>query len=196
MTKFFALICGLMISSAAMAQDYGLTIGVHETTATANPGPAGGGAWLDGSTGTVSSGLGYDLGLTASFELVPSVRFRTGLLYDLRPFEYKANGGGGTVDVNFAYIDIPVNFQYNFTPMIGLYGGMIVGVKASDSANVPNGVNDSPNAKSLYPLGNVGVNFTFNDLLGFDLYYEAGFGTFADDFKNYSTFGLHFIYWL
>jgi hypothetical protein len=194
--KFFILIFGLLISAAAQAQDYGVTIGIHQTTATvdssitaANP---------NYGTGSVNGTLGFDLGLTASFELVPGFRFRTGALYDTRSFDYKLTGSGRdgqTVGFRYAYIDVPVNAQYNFTPMVGIYGGLIVGIKASDSMNLPNGMTGG-SVKSLYPLANVGVNFTFNDMLGFDLYYESGLGEFADKAKNYSTVGAHFIYWL
>jgi len=198
MSKILMLICGILFSSAAMAQDYGLTVGVHQTTATTDVATSGGG-WMDGTTGSMSGSLGYDLGLTASFELIPNFRFRTGFLYDYMPADYKITAGPhgtGTLGVRFSYIDIPVNAQYNFTQMFGIYGGLIVGVKASDNANVPSGYQDSPNAKALMPFYNVGVNFLFNDLIGFDVYYKGGIGSFADDFKNFSTVGMHFIYWL
>src|SRR4051812_7087415 len=114
--KTALVICSLMFSSFAFAQDYGLTVGVHQTTAAVD-----GGAGSAYPAGSVNARLGYDLGLTASFELLPSFRFRTGVLYDLRPFEYKLASGAGTVGFNFSYIDIPVNVQYNFTPMFGVY---------------------------------------------------------------------------
>jgi hypothetical protein len=55
--------------------------------------------------------------------------------------------------------------------------------------------------KSLYPLVNAGVNLMFEDMIGFDLFYELGLGEFASDtannsYKDYSTFGLRFIYWM
>ena len=190
--KLSVLLFGALISSAAFAQDYGLTVGIHQTTAK-----------VDSSTGTNSLAAGstngllnFDVGLTASFELIPNLRFRSGVLYDTRAFEYKLDNGAGTVKFNFAYVDVPVNVQYNFTPMVGIYGGLIVGVKASDSVSVPNGGSYDPNMKSLYPLLNVGVNFMFNDMIGFDVYAENGLGEFADHAKNYQTFGLNFIYWL
>lgn len=191
MTKFLALICGVMVSSVAMAQDYGLTIGIHQTTATVD-GLTASGVPVSGS---VSGKLGFDAGLTASFELVPNVRFRTGLLYDTRQFDYKINNIG-KVSYNFAYIDVPVNVQYNFNQTVGIYGGLIVGIKASDSTSIPSGFTYDPDMKSLYPLVNAGFNFMFNDMIGFDLFYEAGLGEFADHAKNYSTVGMHFIYWL
>ena len=184
-------ILGSLISSAAMAQDYGLTIGVHQTTATV---PNSGSSLPSGS---VSGRLNYDLGLTASFELLPNWRFRSGILYNTRGFDFKpSNASVGTTKFNFSYVDVPVNVQYNFNQTVGLYGGLIVGVKASDSVDVPNGASYSPEMKSLYPLLNVGANFMFNDMIGFDVYYENGLGDFSKDVTNYQTFGLHFIYWL
>ena len=194
MTKLIlALLCGGLVSSVAVAQDYGLTVGIHQTTGTVDTN--GSSTSLKGSAGSVSGKLGFDAGLVASFELVPAFRFRSGILYDQRQIDYKLNNGAGTVSFNFAYIDIPVNAQYNFTPMFGIYGGLIVGIKASDSTSVPAGTY-SPDMKSLYPLLNVGGNFMFNDMIGFDVYYEAGLGNAATDVKNFSTFGMHFIYWL
>lgn len=191
---FLGLLC-LTLSSAAMAQDYGLTIGIHQTTGSVDPSSSSNTA-IQKASGSVNGKLGFDAGLTASFELMPAFRFRSGILYDQRQIDFKLNNNAGTISFNFVYIDVPVNVQYNFTPMFGLYGGLIVGIKASDSTSIPNGVNYSPDMKSLYPLVSVGGNFMFNDMIGFDVYYEAGLGNAAEVVKNYSTFGLHFIYWL
>ncbi|MGZ3722112.1 MAG: outer membrane beta-barrel protein [Bdellovibrionales bacterium] len=188
--KFSALLCGLLISSAAMAQDYGLTVGVHQTTADYSS--------STGSSKNSSGTLGYDAGLTASFELVPSWRFRTGVLYDVRPFELTLPNQANVNDktkFNFAYLDVPVNVQYNFNPTFGVYGGLVVGIKAGDSTSgAPDGY--SSEMKSLIPFANAGVNLMFNDMIGFDFYVEKGLGEFAKDLKNYSTVGMHFIYWL
>lgn len=189
--KFLGIVLGTLLSSVAMAQDYGLTIGVHQTTATVT---SGGGTGI--ASGSAQGKLNYDLGLTASFELIPNFRFRSGVLYDTRNFDYKLDNSGGTAHVNYAYVDVPVNAQYNFTPMVGIYGGLIVGIKASNSMDMPNGGTYNGTMKSMYPLVNLGVNFMFNDMIGFDIYGESGLGEFADGMKNYQTFGLHFIYWL
>jgi hypothetical protein len=182
-------------STGAMAQDYGLTLGIHQTSASVDTSSAG--TDLYGASGSVSGKLGFDAGLTASFELMPAFRFRTGLLYDQRQIDYKlASPAVGTVSYNFAYLDVPVNAQFNITPMIGIYGGLIVGIKASDSTSNPSGTTMSPNMKSMYPLVNLGANFLFDDMFGFDLYYESGLGSASDNVKNFSTFGMHFIYWL
>lgn len=195
------VVLGLFLSSAAFAQDYGLTIGVHQTNATVDVTGSSDVNVKSLTGGSTSGMLGFDLGLTMSFELMPNFRFRSGALYNSRPFEYKGNTtlvGAYSIKANYAWIDIPVNAQYNFTPTFGIYGGMIVAIKASDAYSVTpsGGTNPDLGVKSMYPLLNLGVNFTFQDMLGFDLYYESGMGSFSDVAKNYSTFGMHFHYWL
>src|SRR5262249_15575962 len=148
------------------------------------------------ASSSVSGRMAFDGGLIASFELVPNVRFRSGLLYDQRPFDVKFTGGT-KASFNFAYLDVPVNMQYNFSPMFGVFGGLIAAVKVSDSVDVPTAfAGYTPGMKSMYPLINVGGNFLFNDMIGLEAYYEMGMGDISDNAKNYSTFGFHFIYWL
>ncbi len=200
MTKTLLVLAGaLLLSSVAQAQDYGLTVGIHQTSGSIDNSPVA--SQLSGATGSVSGKLGFDAGLTFSMELLPNIRFRSGLLYDQRQFDYKLDGAlsGHTIGLNFYYLDVPVNVQYNFTPMIGVYGGLIVGIHAGDSVT-KGGITINPdpgqNVKSMYPLINVGANFMFNDMIGIDLFFENGLGAASDNVKNFSTFGMHFIYWL
>jgi hypothetical protein len=184
-----------VFSSVAMAQDYGVSIGVHQTTAATDPSQQGGS--LSGYNGSITGLLGLDLGFVAAFDLVPNLKFRTGLIYDMKPFQEKiplSNGATSTVTFNFSYIDLPIDFQYNLNSMFGVFAGVVVGIKASDSVS-SSYVPVVANMKALYPLVNAGMNFTFDNLYGFDAYYEYGLGDFADNVKNYSTFGLRFVYW-
>ena len=172
MKVIIALAAGLMISATATAQEYGLGIGIHQTTATIDePGTA---------SGSVSGKLGFDAGLHVAFELIPRLRFRTGAVYNQRQFDYKLNSGAGKVEFNFAYLDVPVNVQYGFNEMFSVYGGMTVGVKASDSTKSPASVGAvDVSAKSLYPLLNAGVNLMFDDMIGFDFSFLSCFILFG-----------------
>jgi hypothetical protein len=190
--KILLLAFGLLLGTSAMAQEWGLTVGIHQTAADIDKG--------SGVTGDIDGKLGFDLGALLAFELVPDLRFRTGLLYEQRGFDFK-DASGDKSHFNFAYIDVPVNVQYNFTPMVAVFGGGLVGIKASDSVSAPSGADYNIDMKTLYPLLNVGMNFTFDDMIGFDVYAERGVGEFAtdkyhDSYKDYTTFGLRFIYWL
>ncbi len=200
--RIFAAVIGLLISSTAMAQEYGMQIGLHQTNAKVDAGTTG-------ITGSTSGRLGFDLGLAVAFELMPGFRFRSGLMYNQRQFDYKITntGNAGTLGINFAYLDVPVMVQYNFNPMFAVYGGLIAGIKASDTIKTYSSLSTAQvDMKSLYPLLTVGGNFTFDDMIGFDLYYEMGMGEFATakaipaatndlSLKDYSTFGMHFLYW-
>lgn len=169
-------------SSFAFAQEYGASLGVHQTTADAS-----------NTTGSVDGKFNFKLGLAVNFELTGNSKFRTGALYNQRHMDYTVLGNG--IELNFSYLDFPANFQYNFNPMIGLFGGLVVAAKVSDDVKTPVGVSYSPNADSLLPLLDVGVNLLFEDMIGFDFYYERGLGKIAEGVENYSTFGANFIYW-
>lgn len=185
MTKIIFLLNALIICSGASAQEYGLLVGFHQTTATTD------------TAGYTSEGqLNWKFGLNMAFELVPNVRFKTGAIYDERHVDYKVTATDAKFKYNFAYIDVPVNVQYNFNEMVGLYGGLTVGINVNDKVDRPAGVvSYDPESKSLIPLADVGLNFLFADMIGFDLYYQRGLGAYAKDVKNFSTVGGNFIYW-
>jgi hypothetical protein len=188
--KVLLFFFGLVLCSAAQAQEYGFLAGVHQTTAAFDG--ASGGASIDGK-------FNFKFGLTMGFELAPGMRFRTGAIYNQRHFEMKNVTAGPLVfdeKVNFDYVDVPANFQYNFNENIGVFGGLVVGININDKVNVPgSNVNVDANANGLIPLVDVGVNILAADMIGFDVYYERGLGKIADGVKDYSTFGGNFIYW-
>ena len=142
MKSVFALLIGLTLSGTAMAQEYGLSLGIHQTSAGVDQ-PAG-------STGKVDGKLGFEGGLQVAFELVPKLRFRTGALYNQRPLDFKF-AGAGTYELNYAYLDVPVNVQYGFNEMVSVFGGLTIGVKASDSVKTPASLTDLDlSVKSLF----------------------------------------------
>jgi Outer membrane protein beta-barrel domain len=190
--KIISLVFAVLLSGTAMAQEYGLALGFHQTTATLES---------TGATGSVSGKLGFEGGLQVAFELIPNLRFRTGAMYNQRQFDYKIPSVG-TLQFNYAYLDIPVGVQYGFNEMVSVFGGMIVGVKASDSTKTPTSVGAlDVDMKTLYPLLNAGVNLLFDDMIGFDFFLERGVGSFAtyptdNNLKDYTSFGMRFIYWM
>jgi hypothetical protein len=180
----FVASTGLFMAPQAHAQDYGFTLGFQQTTAS-----------TDTSGTSVDGVFNFKAGLLMDFEMVPMVKFRTGAVYDQRHVEWKDSAGDKT-KVNFDYIDVPVDIQYNFNDMVGLFGGLNIGINVNDKADFPTGTSSHDlGAKAIIPLVNVGANFTFEDMFGFDLYYEHGLGEFADHLKDFSTFGGNFIYW-
>lgn len=177
--KNFLFLAALIISPLAQAQDFGVLLGVHQTTADSD------------TTGTSINGVfNFKAGLAVGLPLSDTAKFRTGLLYTQRHIETNTSGVKGKI--NFDYFDIPALVQFNVNEMFGLFGGLVVAVNVNDETKPK--VMDA-DVKSLIPLLNLGVNLMFQDLIGFDVYYERGLGEFANKLENYGTYGANFIYW-
>ncbi|MGE4132649.1 MAG: outer membrane beta-barrel protein [Bdellovibrionales bacterium] len=174
----------LISSSSAFAQEWGATLGFHQTTADSND-----------STATVDGKLNFKLGALVWFELVEGYKFRSGAIFSQRHIDI--NKSGYKYEYNFDYFDVPANVQYNFNEMIGVFGGLTFAINFSDDVDAPSGApaNTDQDAEKMIPIMNGGVNFLFNDMIGFDVYYERGMGRFAKNLENHSTFGANFIYW-
>jgi len=184
MTKgLLVLVFSFFLSPSLFAQEFGALAGVHQTTADAE------------SSGTSIDGkFNFKAGMVVAFELTDRSKFRTGLLYTQRHVESTA--GGGASDVNFDYFDVPALVQYNANDMFGFFGGLIVGINVNDDIKRPAGVTATdPDAEKLIPLMSLGVNMTFQDMIGFDVYYERGLGGISDGLENFSTFGANFLFW-
>lgn len=184
MTKSLCiLILAFAFGGTANAQEYGAVIGVHQTSAE-----------TEANGVTVDGKLNFKAGLAVGFELVEKVKFRTGAIYNQRHFETKA--GATEIKVNFDYLDIPANVQYGFNDMFSVFGGLTFAVNINDDvkSNVAGALPD-PDTTKLVALLDVGVNMMFDDMIGFDFYYQRGLGGFADQLENYSTFGGNFLYW-
>ncbi len=172
-----------LISAPAWGQEWAASIGVHQTTADSN---------LD--TASVDGKLNYKVGALVGFELQEPWKFRTGFLYNQRHIDLTT--GGIKYEYNFDYIDIPANVQYQVNEMFGFFGGLVIAINMNDDVDVPSGAPAvDQDAEKMIAILNGGVNLMFNDMIGFDFYYERGMGRFANHLENHSTFGGNFIYW-
>lgn len=170
----------------ATAQNYGLLAGISSNNIDKNGNPA------------VKSEIGWRAGVIGMFDLTSSVNLRTGVTYTDRSFSIKETNTDAKV--KYTYIDIPVLFQFQMNDMVGIYAGPVVainsGKKVSGTLNGSATNSDVTDMKSIYLLGQVGANFNF-DGIGFDVYYERGFGvTSTDGYKDYSIIGANFVLWL
>lgn len=183
MNKILFLTLALMLSPlGAHAQEYGVLAGVHQTGADSN------------MTGDSVDGVfNFKAGFAAAFPLTNQVKFRTGLIYDQRHVKYKYSTGA-EVDLDFDYFDVPALVQYNVNEMFGFFGGLVIGINANDSAK-PKASAPAIDATSLLPILSLGVNMMFQDMIGFDVYYERGMGDVSRLHENFHTFGANFLYW-
>lgn len=187
MFKYAIIITGLLGSVTVSAQEYGALVGFHQTEA----------EFKTSSDADVDGKMGFKAGLAVAFELADKTHFRTGAIFAQRHVELKTGAGVGYAKVLFDYIDVPVNVQYHLTDKFGVYGGVTVGVNVNDKIDYSEGITSrpDPDAEKMIPLLNAGVNLLFDDMIGFDFYYERGLGDISDGLKDYSTFGLNFLYW-
>ena len=183
-----SLAAALSFSTAAFAQDFGLMAGVLDSNATVitsgtNSLPSG----------TSSSGVfGFRAGGVMSIPLTDQFLFRSGLIFTQRHVEVTNSGVNATLD--FDYIDIPVLGQFNITENFGVFGGLIAAASVNHSGTAEN--QTVTGTKALYPLIQVGINGTFQNMFGVEAYYEMGLGDISDQVKNFGVFGANFIYWL
>lgn len=187
---FFGLAFALLLGASAHAQDFGLTFGLSGSKASAK-------------NSGVSSGdteFGFRLGGVAAFPLSDQLKFRTGVLYTQRHFDLKVDGTDVKATDKFDYIDIPFLAQFNFNENFGVFGGIVAAININDSIDLSGGggslTGTAIGTKGLYPLIQIGVNGTFDNMYGIEAYYEMGLGDIYDGAKNYSVFGANFIYWL
>lgn len=180
MKFILVILSACAFSVPAFAQEFGAALGFHQTTADTDTT----GASIDGV-------LGFKVGALVGMEMSEGLKFRSGLLYSQRHVESKF--GTSKTKINFDYIDIPANVQYNVNEMFGLFGGLTFAINVADEVKPAPGTDID--AKKILPLLDLGVNLTFSDMFGFDFYYQRGMGGIANNLENYSTFGGNFLLW-
>ena len=174
------IVAAMTFSAPVLAQEYGALLGVHQTSADS-----------DATNVSVDGVFNFKAGLAVGFELAEFTKFRTGVIYNQRHLE--TTTVGNKMDINYDYLDVPALVQYNVNEMFGMFGGLIVGINVNDELK-PKPSNDV-DVETLIPLLSVGINLTFQDMIGFDVYYERGMGDISDGLENYSTYGANFLYW-
>lgn len=181
MRRYIFSIILVFASFPAFATSAGLTVGVKQNSYVS-----------DLSGVKEKDGLGYSLGGFAVMDINEMLKFRTGLAFNQRI--YGAESGTSDVTYTVNYLDIPVTLQYNVTDMVGLFGGINLGVKASASCSGDNCDVDDADPKSTVTPIVLGANFRTSAEMGFEFYLERGSGEILKDVKEYSAIGANFFY--
>ncbi len=173
----------LIVSSAALANDFGLALGVRSNSADA---PSGSGA-------TVSTKTGFGVGAIGFFDISGKLQGRTGFLYNQR--NYTATTFGMDVDINLAYVDIPLTAMYKFADYAGVFAGPVLALLASKECKVGGGSCSFSNNPESSNIGlQFGASFKFAPQLGGEFYYETIPTKFIKgDLENARTVGANLL---
>ncbi len=160
MKRIFITILGLILSTSAMANDFGLIVGLRTNSAD-----------FPSNGGTVASKTGLGVGAMGYFDIANKWEMRTGFVYNQRNFTI--TNGGVDSDLNLSYIDIPVTASYKFADYAGVFAGPVLGLLASKECKSGAGgcsaVTNNPDSLSLGLQ--FGASFKFAPQLGGEFYY-------------------------
>jgi hypothetical protein len=176
MKLIFAL---LLIGLSAHAEEWGLTAGVAQTYALSRV-----------PNTTTADRTSFRGGLTSSFFFLDNLKIRTGILYTQRRFEIHEGEDSYTYDWKF--IDIPGLLQYRYSDHIGLFAGFILALTIAD--RITPGL-EFTGTRKIAGLYQGGVSFLFDNMYGFDLYFERGFDNLDDNAAQPSGFGINLNYY-
>lgn len=150
----------------------------------------------DGASGiTTKSEVGYQLGMTGSFELNGPLMFRTGLLYTQRPLTFQVTGATSSeAKVSLTYFDVPLTVMYKFEDYGGVYAGLVAAVNLDKSYSGTGSLatNNLTDVKSMITPFILGAAFKFAPGMGVNIYFESA-GDVAKDQKSYRGVGANFM---
>ena len=142
--------------------------------------------------------VGFRGGVLANYTWNDSFSTRVGAIF--APRYVSLYGNVNTVELMYKYIDVPVLFQWNFSEKVALYAGPVLSFNIDDKFETTlgnAGAFGSIDAKAFYPQAQVGIAFKTEKNVGFEFYYERGFGDITDGtLKDYNSYGANFIWWL
>jgi hypothetical protein len=182
------LLLGSLVSLSASANDFAAAVGFRSNSADlVNP----------SSSLSVNSKTGLGLGVIGFFDIGNAFQIRSGFLYNQRNYQIAiAAPFNVDVDLNLAYIDIPITAMYKFADYAGAFAGPVVGLLASKECKASSGSCTLTKDPESMLLGlQFGASFKFASQLGAEIYYEAIPSEFwKDGLKNSRTVGANLLF--
>ncbi len=186
--KLLAILSAVLFVNQVQAQEFALSAGFRNTSASADGAPAG-------TTYSISAKNGFQLGGIGFFPLNEQIYLRSGLLYTQRFLEFSATTGTVVTktDVELSYIDIPATVMYKFSDYGGVFGGVIVGLNQSkDCKTATTSTNCTGTNSSITPI-TLGLSFKFAPNMGGEFSYESTSGSLANSVTEAKSIGLNFL---
>jgi hypothetical protein len=160
-----AMMTGL--SSAALAQDVGVIVGVRNDNA-------------DGTNGaSISQKPSIQAGAIAKFPITEKIWIRSGL--DFVPRAYTSSLNNVSTDFKFTYFEIPAGLLYKFSDYGGIFAGAAINMILSKECGASC---DQASVSNTQTAFQVGGSFKIAPQFGFELYYETLTSKIANGIEN------------
>ena len=175
MRNIIALIITLLYTVSASAYDMGLGVGfrTNDADSTAPNTP------VDGESTIQVGGIVW---IDATEKLI----FRTGFMYSQLNFEDKNSGS----TVELAYLMIPATLMFKMADYGGIFGGVNVGLKASDDCSA----GDCQDVDSTVTPITIGGYFKVAPQVAVEVFYESLSGEFVSGLENATSVGANVLF--
>ncbi len=138
--------------------------------------------------GSEKQSLGYQIGISGTFDFTSDLALKSGLFYNERPFKFSV-GTGSDVNGKITYFDIPVLLMFKFEDYAGVYLGPSLSIKMSDEISSGSLTNIKD---TVIPI-TIGGQFKFASNLGINVFFETVPGQLADGLKNSRAVGANLL---
>jgi hypothetical protein len=190
--KRLALFLGsliFLVSSFVYAGvDYGLELGVRQQSGSAT-----------GFLTSTNSQTAFQFGGIVQFPIGGPVNLRTGMLYTQRPLQV-SNPNMPTTKVSLNYLDLPIDFMFNFAEYAGFFVGANLALNLDHSCDSA-GCSVTNVSSTILPF-TFGASFKFAPQVGMTIYYDSYYNTMANlstpsynlSVGNYQAVGINFLF--
>lgn len=140
---------------------------------------------------TVDSKTSWQGGVLMSIPLRSVFELRSGFLYVQR-YAQIGNTAKGNIDIEYAYVDVPLTVGLRLHDSVAIYGGPHVAFNQSKDIQCSRNAScEAENVKSVIWPWEFGVEVNFLSQLGAGLYYEYISGDLSDNVQEMKTVGLN-----
>lgn len=132
--------------------------------------------------------VGFQLGVSAVFNLSENFGLKSGMFYTERPFKSEISLNNSPKG-KLTYFEVPVLFMFKFEDFAGAYVGPSLAVKLGDEIT-PGSLKD---IKSFVVPITFGAQFKFTPVLGANVFFEIVPGDLATDLSNSRAVGVNLL---
>lgn len=172
----------LIFSQNVLAQKVGIALGTSQMNVEVDNGAE---AQADG--GLLGGALFYN-------KFGDKMMQRIGVLYTQRDFSLTS--GAVKTNYNFSYLQVPMTIGFVLNPNFSFFGGFDLNLNVGKSCSISD-VNTTctPKGVKSADLGlNLGINLTFMDEFGLEVFYDKTFGKIMDNTTGATTIGVTLLY--